>query len=288
MYIVRCADDTLYTGWTNDLRARLLAHNGGRGAKYTKTRRPVVLAYAEAFADRREAMRREYEVKQLTRQEKEGLIIRSGREWKLGKIYYLMGKSATGKDHIYEKLLADEALGLRPLIIYTTRPMRGGETQGVEYHFTDEAHLRKLEEEGKVVECRTYQSVYGPWYYFTVDDENIDLTKESYLGIGTLVSFTRLCDWYGRDRVIPLYVEVEDGMRLERALKRERKQKHPGYEEMCRRFLADQADFTEEAIREAGIQTRFQNEKAIEDCIGQIRGYILAENADLEETRGER
>ncbi len=69
-YIVRCIDGSLYTGWTNDLGKRIKDHNEGRGAKYTKARRPVVLVYYEEFATKEEAMRREWEIKQLTRAEK--------------------------------------------------------------------------------------------------------------------------------------------------------------------------------------------------------------------------
>lgn len=73
-YILKCSDGTFYTGWTNNLEKRLKAHNEGRGARYTKIRRPVVLAYYEVFRSREEAMRREYEIKQLTRKEKENLV----------------------------------------------------------------------------------------------------------------------------------------------------------------------------------------------------------------------
>ena len=73
-YIVKCSDGTLYTGWTNDLDRRMKAHNDGKGAKYTKSRRPVVLAYFECFETKEEAMRREYEIKRLTRKEKMKLI----------------------------------------------------------------------------------------------------------------------------------------------------------------------------------------------------------------------
>lgn len=73
-YILKCSDGTLYTGWTNDLTKRLKAHNDGRGARYTKTRHPVALAYYESFSSKEEAMRREYEIKHLTRKEKEKLI----------------------------------------------------------------------------------------------------------------------------------------------------------------------------------------------------------------------
>lgn len=73
-YIVRCADGTLYTGWTNDLKKRIKAHNAGKGAKYTKTRRPVELVYFEHFATKEEAMSREYHIKQLKRAQKQALI----------------------------------------------------------------------------------------------------------------------------------------------------------------------------------------------------------------------
>lgn len=73
-YIVRCRDGSLYTGWTNNLEKRLKDHNSGRGAKYTKSRRPVLLAYYEEFATKEEAMRREWEIKQLSRKEKEQLV----------------------------------------------------------------------------------------------------------------------------------------------------------------------------------------------------------------------
>lgn len=73
-YIVECSDGSLYTGWTNDLEKRIKAHNDGKGAKYTKSRRPVVLAYYEEFQTREEAMRREWEIKQMSRQKKMRMI----------------------------------------------------------------------------------------------------------------------------------------------------------------------------------------------------------------------
>lgn len=73
-YILKCKDDSLYTGWTNDLKKRITRHNAGKGAKYTKARRPVELVYYEEFQTREEAMKREYAIKQLSRKEKEALI----------------------------------------------------------------------------------------------------------------------------------------------------------------------------------------------------------------------
>ena len=73
-YILKCKDDSLYTGWTNDLKKRITSHNAGKVAKYTKARRPVELVYYEEFQTREEAMKREYAIKQLKRKEKEALI----------------------------------------------------------------------------------------------------------------------------------------------------------------------------------------------------------------------
>ena len=73
-YIVKCSDGTYYTGYTNDLEKRLLAHNAGKGAKYTRNRLPVELVYFEEYEDKSEAMKREYAIKRLTRKQKEKLI----------------------------------------------------------------------------------------------------------------------------------------------------------------------------------------------------------------------
>ena len=75
-YILKCSDGTLYTGWTVDLEKRLKSHNDGRGSKYTRARLPVSLVYQESFSSRKEAMQREYEIKQLNRKEKEDLVFK--------------------------------------------------------------------------------------------------------------------------------------------------------------------------------------------------------------------
>ncbi len=191
----------------------------------------------------------------------------------MGKLFYVIGKSATGKDTIFRELLEKADLGLKPLVLYTTRPMRAGEEQGVQYHFTDEAGLRKLETVGRVIELRSYDTVYGVWKYFTADTEATDLAQQDYLGIGVLESYLALRDYYGAERVVPLYIEVEDGERLQRALDRERAQQEPKYAELCRRFLADSEDFAEEKIAEAGIEKRFRN-RDLKESIEEISAYI--------------
>ena len=191
----------------------------------------------------------------------------------MGKIFYIMGKSSSGKDSIYRQLEGNQELGLKRLVIYTTRPIRDGEENGREYFFADENKLKEFRRNGKLIEARTYQTVYGPWTYFTADDGQVSVGNDSYLGIGTLESFVRLREYYGNEVMWPIYIEVEDGERLERALAREKTQEVPKYEEMCRRFLADQNDFSEENILKAGIWKRFENNN-LDECVKEIVNYI--------------
>ena len=191
----------------------------------------------------------------------------------MGKIFYIMGKSSSGKDSIYRQLEGDQELGLKRLVIYTTRPIRDGEVNGREYFFADENKLKEFRRNGKLIEARTYQTVYGPWTYFTADDGQVSVGNDSYLGIATLESFVRLREYYGNEVMWPVYIEVEDGERLERALAREKTQEVPKYEEMCRRFLADQNDFSEENILNAGIWKRFENHH-LDECVKEIVNYI--------------
>lgn len=191
----------------------------------------------------------------------------------MGKIFYIMGKSSSGKDSIYRKLESTEEFGLKRLVIYTTRPIRDGEKEGREYYFTDENKLEEFRRTGKLIEARTYETVYGPWIYFTADDGQVSAGNDNYLGIGTLESYEKLKAYYGAEYVIPIYIQVEDGERLQRALLREREQDNPKYEELCRRFLADQKDFSEENIRKTGIKLRFTNDN-LELCVKNIINYI--------------
>lgn len=191
----------------------------------------------------------------------------------MGKIFYIMGKSASGKDKIYSRLAGNKGLNLKKLILYTTRPVRDGEENGKQYYFTDEKKLQEFKAEGKVIEARAYNTVYGVWTYFTADDGQIDLKKGHYLGIGTLESYQKMRNYYGESNVIPVYIEVEDGERLIRAIKREKEQETPKYEELCRRFLADQEDFSEEKIQKAGINRRFENDN-LDVCVRNITFFI--------------
>lgn len=193
----------------------------------------------------------------------------------MGKIFLVMGKSATGKDTIFRKLLEIEDLKLKTVVTYTTRPIRTAELDGREYFFVDNAKKEELLTKGKVIEQRSYDTVHGIWYYFTVNDGQIDLDNSNYIMIQTLEGYEQIRDYYGKDSVVPIYVEVEDGERLMRALEREREQSDPKYAELCRRYLADTMDFSEENIKALGINKRYQN-LDIRECISQISSDILA------------
>lgn len=187
----------------------------------------------------------------------------------MSKIFFVLGKSCSGKDTIFRYLKEKKELNLKTVVGYTTRPMRVGEENGKEYFFVGRDELEKLKSEGKIIECRDYDTVYGIWSYFTVDDGQINLGKDNYLYIGTLQSYMEMTKYYGNDVVVPLYIEVETGERLSRAVKREREQSNPKYTELCRRFIADEEDFKEENIRKAGINKRYINSD-LDKCISEI------------------
>ena len=198
----------------------------------------------------------------------------------MGKIFVIMGKTSSGKDTIF-KLLMEHLTKLRgeekapkTVVIYTTRPMRLGETNGVEYYFATEEQLQKLREEGKVIEERRFDTVHGPWYYFTVNDGQINLEQQDYLMINTLAGYEMIRDYYKaenstEENVIPIYIEADAKERLLRYINRESKQAKPNYSEVCRRFLADEADFAEAELDRLGITGRYYNED-LETCCREI------------------
>jgi len=193
----------------------------------------------------------------------------------MGRLYVIMGKSAVGKDSLYCSLI-DRNPALKTVVPYTTRPIRTGEVEGKEYHFVTESELEKMRQQGRIVECRRYDTVHGPWYYFTVDDGQLDFSGDGqYVIISTLEGFEKLRAFYGKEHVVPVYIEVEEFVRLERALEREKQQPEPCVAELCRRFLADEEDFSEERLRIAGVEERIRNHvfevalKRIEELIGR-------------------
>lgn len=192
----------------------------------------------------------------------------------MGKIFYIMGKSSSGKDSIYRELTSDLSLNLRRVTLYTTRPIREGETNGVEYHFVSEEDIYKL----NLIEMRTYDTIQGKWCYATADDGNIN-DIDDYIIIGTLESYSNFLKYYGKERIVPIYIEVDSYTRLTRALNREKQQDKPDYEELCRRYLADEKDFAKENLEKLQIDTKFENGD-FKKCVSEIKKYILKYQKD--------
>lgn len=193
----------------------------------------------------------------------------------MSKLFCIMGKSASGKDTIFKRLVQDEDLNLKTVVSYTTRPMREGEKNGVEYYFVTDQQLEELKKAGKVIECRDYHTVHGIWSYFTADDGQVDFSgMQDSIIIGTLESYQQIRIFYGKENVVPIYVYVEDGERLTRALTREKQQENPKYAELCRRFLADMEDFSDEMIKNCEIDRVYENVD-MEKCLKEICKDIL-------------
>lgn len=193
----------------------------------------------------------------------------------MGKFIYIMGKSASGKDTIAKKL--KEKLGLKSYVMYTTRPMRAGEQEGVDYFYTTEDKIEEYRNEGKLIESRTYQTVHGPWTYATVNDSQLEGDSD-IIGLGTLESYVKVKKFFqekGSESLLPVYIEIDEETRRQRAIKREEQQENPKWEEMERRLKADNIDFSEENLKAAGIieSERFQNID-LDICIEEIISYI--------------
>ncbi len=197
----------------------------------------------------------------------------------MGHIFVIIGKGATGKDTLYERILSESGLNLKTVTSYTTRPIRSGELEGREYHFLTEDRMHELDRQGKIIERRTYNTIYGEWHYFTVDDGQIELDKHDYLIIMTLeryINFKNYFEKFSRKgSVVPIYIEVEDRERMRRALAREDAQETPKYKELCRRYIADEEDFSEENVIAAGITERYSNMDG-DDCYHKVVEVIRA------------
>ena len=194
----------------------------------------------------------------------------------MAKIIYLMGKSASGKDTIYRRLSDMTKLNLKEIVLYTTRPMRPGEQDGVNYHFSDEASLNAFLEQGRVIELREYNTVFGVWKYFSVDDGNIDVSNYNYITIGTLEAYNCYKKYFGSENIFPVYIDVPDGIRLKRAIAREEEGDCPHYDELCRRFLADNEDFSKDKLIAAGIEKSYTN-LDIDECVNRIKNDITSQ-----------
>ena len=193
----------------------------------------------------------------------------------MGRIFCIVGKSASGKDTLYRAILSGPPPVPDAVIPCTTRPMRDGERDGVHYHFVTAARLRELEAAGQVVEKRVYQTTQGPWTYFT---PAFDLEPDrDRLLITTLEGVRGIAARYGADRVRVVYLDLDDRTRLHRCVEREDGQGKPDYEELCRRFLADQRDFSEENLSVLPNLSRIDTRKPLPECLETWREIVREE-----------
>ena len=195
----------------------------------------------------------------------------------MGKIFVIMGPSCSGKDTLFNEVNNYYNGKLKPIVLYTTRPMREGEIEGKTYYFIDDKTLNEMKENNEIIESRSYNTVAGIWTYATTS-RSIDLENNDYLTINTLEGFKSLKEYYGEDVIVPLYIQVDEDVRLRRAINREKKQireklkkqgieppkesnkekytideSDPKIQEMRRRIEADSIDFSIEKRIEAGI-----------------------------------
>ena len=191
----------------------------------------------------------------------------------MGKIVLFMGPSSSGKDTIKRRLIKENTFALQEMIMSTTRPMRTGEVEGREYYFKTVEEMLELEKEGKIIERRTYDTAYGPWHYFTTSS-SIDLENYNYIGDNTLEGLDQFVKFYGIENIISILIKVDDGIRLQRALDREKREKTPKYQELCRRFLADSVDFSEENISKRPITSIIYNNSSLDNTMQEVEKVL--------------
>ena len=184
-----------------------------------------------------------------------------------------MGPSSSGKDTIKRRLIKENKFALKEMIMSTTRPMRTGEVEGREYYFKTVDEMLELGKNGKIIEKRTYETAYGPWHYFTTSS-SIDLDNYNYVGSNTLEGLDKFIKFYGIENIISLLVTIDDGIRLQRALDREKKEENPKYQELCRRFLADSIDFSEENISKRHITSIIDNNSSLDNTLEKVEKVL--------------
>ena len=171
-------------------------------------------------------------------------------------IFYLLGKSGSGKDTILKELLKDENLSLNPITLYTTRPIRPGEEEGREYYFITDEEAMELEQSDRLIEMRTYNTAYGPWKYMSYDnisttdaDGEKILPERNFITIGTLESYVKYVNYYGAKNTIPVYVTADMDTRRERShFRLNGTLSELELKEIDRRLKADEEDFSDENL----------------------------------------
>ena len=190
-------------------------------------------------------------------------------------LFYIMGKSASGKDTIYKKI--KNVININEYIPYTTRPIRTGEIDGIDYNFITNEKIKEFQQDNKIIESREYKTVHGLWVYATVADKQLEIDG-NILTIGTLESYNKIKQYFKKDlqtKILPIYIKIDEPERRRRAILREERQEKPKFKEMERRLKADNIDFSNEKLKESGISEKetFENYN-IDECVSKIVTYI--------------
>lgn len=183
----------------------------------------------------------------------------------MSRIFCIVGKSCSGKDTLYKAILDVHKPDLIPVIPYTTRPKRNDEIEGLNYHFVSDEQLQAYERANQIVENRQYSTMQGIWSYFTLKF-SIDESKD-YLLITTLDGVRALIKHYGSKIVHIVYLYIDDRVRLLRCIDREARQSQPDYSEVCRRFIADQIDFSEDNLCQFKNIYRIDTRLSLDACV---------------------
>jgi putative guanylate kinase len=192
----------------------------------------------------------------------------------LAKIFCIVGASCSGKDTIFQRLIEVDKT-LTPIVTYTTRPIRPKERNGKEYYFVDNKVYHKLKNANKIIESRSYKTAHGTWHYFTANDGQIDAKSDkSYIMVNTLEGVQKLRNIYHNNLVV-IHICVEERDRLLRCIAREMNN-NEDYVEMCRRFVSDAKDYSENNFDNMGIQSIRVYNESIPNCINEIRNVIKA------------
>lgn len=186
------------------------------------------------------------------------------------KIFCIIGKSGSGKDAVYKRLIQETSL--KPVVYYTTRPKRQNEEHGKDYFFVEPINIEIACNDGKLIESRTFKTVAGDWLYATIDDGQFD--DGDCLIIASPEQFFSISEYFkDKKEVVPLFIYIDDGIRLQRLISREMLQVTPNYSEICRRYDADTNDFKcLEGIRRI-------NNYSLTECVEEIKTIIRGEKS---------
>lgn len=165
-------------------------------------------------------------------------------------LIYIIGKSCSGKDTLYNKLINSNELDISPVVMHTSRPMRDGEVDKVTYNFISEDDFIVMAMSNEFVEHRCYNVANGDVWRYGTSRKSLNMEgKYLYASIGTIESYLEIEKNIGEDiKLVPIYLKISDYYLLNRALNRLQNQNHNYYLELCRRFIADSKDFSEEKL----------------------------------------